>query len=106
MPRPSHLSPDNILRFLQVRRDPASTDEIARGLRLSKADRRPLTKMLTSLKKRGAIGELPGRRYHLAGLKPDRAAQGRIGSSLHAGSSLTTSTGGVDILPSDSSKTK
>jgi ribonuclease R len=86
MPRPSHLSPDNILRFLQVRRDPASTDEIARGLRLSKADRRPLTKMLTSLRKRGAIGELPGGRYHLAGSRP--------------------STSGVDILPGDGSKTK
>jgi ribonuclease R len=86
MPRPSHLSPDNILRFLQVRRDPASTDEIARGLRLSKADRRPLAKMLVSLKKRGSIKELPGGRYHLAGSRP--------------------STGGVDILPSDSAKTK
>src|ERR1700746_85362 len=81
MPRPSHLSPDNILRFLQVRRDPASTDEIARGLRLSKADRRPLTKMLTSLRKRGAIRELPGGRYHLAGLKPEREAQSEGGAS-------------------------
>ena len=80
MPRPSHLSPDNILRFLQVRRDPASTDDIARGLRLSKADRQPLTKMLTSLKKRGAIGELPGGRYHLAGLKPGREPQNQGGS--------------------------
>jgi ribonuclease R len=79
MPRPSHLSPDNILRFLQVRRDPASTDEIARGLRLSKADRRPLTKMLASLRKRGAIGELPGGRYHLAGLKPEREPQNQGG---------------------------
>jgi len=73
------LSPDNILRFLQVRRDPASTDEIARGLRLSKADRRPLTKMLASLRKRGAIGELPGGRYHLAGLKPEREPQNQGG---------------------------
>ena len=81
MPRPSHLSPDNILRFLQVRRDPASTDEIARGLRLSKADRRPLTKMLTSLKKRGAIGELPGGRYHLAGSKPEREPQNQSRSA-------------------------
>ena len=79
MPRPSHLSPDNILRFLQVRRDSASTDEIARGLRLSKAERWPLTKMLTSLKKRGAIGELPGGRYHLAGLKPEREPQNQSG---------------------------
>jgi ribonuclease R len=85
MPRPSHLSPDNILRFLQVRRDPASTDEIARGLRLSKADRRPLTKMLTGLKKRGSIKELPGGRYHLAGLKPEREAQSPGGSAPRTG---------------------
>ncbi len=81
MPRPSHLSPDNILRFLQVRRDPASTDEIARGLHVRKAERRPLINMLTSLKKRGAIGELPGGRYHLAGSKPEREAQSQSGRS-------------------------
>jgi ribonuclease R len=79
MPRPSHLSPDNILRFLQVRRDPASAEEIARGLRVSKNDQRPLFKMLTSLKKRGAIAELPGGRYRLAGSKPGREAQERDG---------------------------
>jgi ribonuclease R len=81
MPRPSHLSPDNILRFLQVRRDPASTDEIARGLHVRKAERRPLINMLTSLKKRGAIGELPGGRYHLAGSKPEREAHSQSGRS-------------------------
>jgi ribonuclease R len=81
MPRSSQLSPDNILRFLQVRRDPASSEEIARGLRLSKADRRPLFKMLTSLRKRGAIGELPGGRYHLPAWKPEREAQNQAGAS-------------------------
>jgi ribonuclease R len=80
MPRSSHLSPDNILRFLQVRRDPASTEEIARGLQLRKVDRRPLFKMLASLKKRGAIQELPGGRYHLAGSKPEREAQSQGGA--------------------------
>jgi ribonuclease R len=84
MPRPSHLSSDNILRFLQVRREPTSTDEIARGLRLSKADRRPLAKMLASLRKRGAIGELPGGRYHLVGLKPEREPQNQSGLSAKA----------------------
>ena len=66
MPRPSNLSPDNVLRFLQIRRDPVSAEEIAQGLHVRKADRRPLFKMLGSLKKRGAIGELPGGLYHLA----------------------------------------
>src|ERR1700722_8257575 len=89
MPRPSHLSPDNILRFLQVRKDPASTDEIARGLRLSKADRRPLTKMLNSLKKRGSIKELPGGRYHLSGLKPEGEAQSPEGFAPRSGPQKT-----------------
>jgi ribonuclease R len=79
MPRPSHLSPDNVLRFLQVRRDPASTEDIARGLHVSKTDRRPLFKMLAKLKKRGAIVELPGGRYRLAGSKSAREAQGQDG---------------------------
>jgi ribonuclease R len=79
MPRPSHLSPDNILRFLQVRRDPASAEEIGRGLHVSKADRRPLFKMLGKLKKRGAIAELPGGRYRLAGSKSGRDGEGQSG---------------------------
>src|SRR5215475_15243073 len=74
MARPSHLSPDNILRFLQVRTDPASLDDISRGLHLKKSDRRPLQKTLVKLKKRGAIREFPGGRYHLAGSKRDRDA--------------------------------
>ena len=77
MPRPSHLSPDNILRFLQIRSEPASTSEIARGLHLKKTDTRPLFKMLAKLKKRQAIEELPGGRYRLPGRKPDREATGQ-----------------------------
>src|ERR1700693_5963857 len=79
MPRPSHLSPDNILRFLQVRRDPASAEEIGRGLQVSKTERRPLFKMLGKLKKRGTIAELPGGRYRLAGPKSGREDGGRDG---------------------------
>ena len=66
MPRPSQLSPDNVLRFLQVKSEPASTNEIASGLHLGKNDRRSLFKMLSKLKKRHAIEELPGGRYRLA----------------------------------------
>src|SRR5438128_8791115 len=76
MPRPSHLSPDNILRFLQVRPAPASTAELAQGLHLKKSDNRPLFKMLSKLKKRRAIEELPGGRYLLPTPKSDRAAPG------------------------------
>src|SRR6266404_537360 len=76
MPRPSHLSSDNILRFLQVRRDPASTDDIAAGLHMRRADRHVLQKMLGTLKKRRAIEELPGGRYRLAGRKDERGGDG------------------------------
>src|SRR5207249_9869538 len=74
MPRPSHLSPDNILRFLQVRSAPASTAEISQGLHLRKSDNRSLFKMLSKLKKRRAIEELPGGRYRLPSRKSERSA--------------------------------
>src|SRR2546430_4979350 len=78
MPRPSNLSSDNILRFLQVRSDAASQDEIARGLHMRRADRRPLFDMLARLKKRRLIEELPGGRYRLSGEKggPDGGGRG------------------------------
>jgi ribonuclease R len=76
MPRPSHLSSDNILRFLQVRRDPSSVDDIAAGLHMRRADRNALHKMLNTLKKRRAVEELPGGRYRLAGRKEDRGGDG------------------------------
>jgi ribonuclease R len=81
MSRPSHLSPDNILRFLQVRATPAATNEIANGLHLGKSDRRHLFKMLSKLKKRRAIEELPGGRYRLVARKseqevPDHSTRG------------------------------
>jgi ribonuclease R len=72
MPRPSHLSPDNILRFLQLRSEPASTREISQGLQLKKTDNRPLFKMLSKLKKRRAIEELPGGRYRLPSRKGEQ----------------------------------
>src|SRR5258708_14161217 len=74
MPSPSRVSPDNILRFLQVRSDPASATEIAQGLHLKKTDHRPLFKILSKLKKRRAIEELPGGRYRLPTRKPEREA--------------------------------
>src|SRR5204863_7199600 len=72
MPPSSHLSPDNILRFLQVRSEPASASEIVEGLHLKKTDNRPLFKMRSKLRKRGAIEELPGGRYRLPSRKAGR----------------------------------
>src|ERR1700731_4404858 len=79
MARTSQINPDNILRFLQVRRDPASSDEIAAALHIRKADRRPLYKMLERLKQRRAIEELPGGQYRLPGRKSERDAKGQAG---------------------------
>jgi ribonuclease R len=76
MPRLSHLSPDNILRFLQVRSEPASANEIIQGLDLKKSDTRPVFKMLSKLKKRRAIEELPGGRYRLPSRKSEREPAG------------------------------
>ena len=75
MPRASSLSPDNILRFLQLRDEPASANELSKGLGLKKSDRRPLFEMLARLKRRRAVEELPGGRYRLPGRKSDRESQ-------------------------------
>jgi ribonuclease R len=69
MSRNSSLSPDNILRFLQVRTDSASAQEISQGLRLAKSDRKPLFKMLSKLKKRNLIVEIAAGRFRLKAKK-------------------------------------
>src|SRR5712691_2654398 len=75
----SQLNPDNILRFLQLRGEPASTNEIVRGLHLKKTDTRPLFKILAKLKKRRAIEELPGGRYRLPNRKKkEQQAPGQL----------------------------
>ena len=93
MPRPSHLSPDNILRFLQVTRNAASANEIGAALHLGKAERRPLFNLLVKLKKRGAIEELPGGRYRLAGRKGQPVSGGDAAGSSGQGSVTDGSTG-------------
>ncbi|MGC1616542.1 MAG: hypothetical protein WA736_17825, partial [Candidatus Acidiferrum sp.] len=82
MPRTSHLSPDNILRFLQVTRDAASANEIAAGLHAGKSDRKILFNMLIKLKRRRAIEELPGGRYRLAGRRGGEESAGEADRSL------------------------
>ncbi|MGC2526298.1 MAG: RNB domain-containing ribonuclease [Candidatus Acidiferrum sp.] len=85
MPRPSSLSPDNILRFLQVTHGEVSANEIAAGLHLGKAERKGLFKMLAGLRKRGAIAELPGGRYRLAGRKREEELAGKGDRASEAG---------------------
>jgi ribonuclease R len=77
MPRKFSLSTDNILRFLQLRNEPASASEIAKGLGLKDPDTRPLFKLLAKLEKRQAIEALPGGRYGLPGRKPDPVPDSR-----------------------------
>jgi len=81
------------LRFLQVTRDAASTNEIAAALHIGKADRKPLFKMLLSLKKRGAIEELPGGRYRLAGRKGEGVSGGKAGRSAAGGTAVAGAAG-------------
>src|SRR5580698_8722317 len=76
MSRPSHLSPDNILRFLQVTRDSVSANEIGAALHLGKNARKALLNLLVKLKRRGAIEELPGGRYRLLRRKGKEEAGG------------------------------
>jgi ribonuclease R len=75
MPRPPQLSPDNILRFLQVRPAAASAEEIARGLHVRKDQQRALCKMLERLKKRGLLEEHGAQRYQLARRKKPGGAR-------------------------------
>src|SRR5271156_461052 len=91
MPRPSHLNPDDILRFLQVSANPPAASDISRALHLKKSDQRALFKMLGKLKKRGAIDELPGGRYRLAGRKTERHASREVSQAGAPQASAETS---------------
>src|SRR5882762_287953 len=66
MNRPSPLSIDNILRFLQTTEDGATFSELKRDLHLRNSEQRPLAKMLANLKKRKAIVERADGRLVLA----------------------------------------
>ena len=66
MSRPSHLSPDNILRFLQLRNSAVSLEDLSRSLRAKKSSRRALLEMLGKLKRRGLIEELAHNRFLLS----------------------------------------
>src|ERR1700675_1754524 len=61
----SQLSPDNILRFLQLRNGPASLEDLSRSLQVKKSSRRALLQMLAKLKKRGLVEELSHGRFLL-----------------------------------------
>jgi ribonuclease R len=65
MPRLSQLSPDNILRFLQLKNNPVALEELSRALQIKKSNRGALLKMLAKLKKRGLVKELSYSRFLL-----------------------------------------
>jgi ribonuclease R len=65
MSRQSQLSPDNILRFLQLRNGPASLEDLSRSLQVRRSSRRALLQMLAKLKKRGLVEELSQGRFLL-----------------------------------------
>ena len=81
MARPAHLSIDDVLRFLQVRNNPVSLDELSRSLHLKTSLRRPLTQMLEKLKRKGLVEELTHGRYlYRQTLKPQAATEKKKGS--------------------------
>jgi ribonuclease R len=65
MSRPPQINADNILRFLQLRNDPVSIEEICRSLQIKKSKRHLLQQMLARLKKRGGVEELSHGRFLL-----------------------------------------
>src|SRR5882757_6732823 len=71
MSRSTSLSPDNILRFLQVRQDSVSAMEISQGLHLAKNERKALFKMLSKLRKLNLIVEVAPGKYRLKAKKTE-----------------------------------
>src|SRR5882757_3017717 len=65
MSRQPQLSPDNILRFLQLRNGPASLEDISRTLQVRRSSRRAPLQMLAKLTKRGLVEELSHGRFLL-----------------------------------------
>ena len=65
MPRPIHLSSDDVLRFLQLRSDPISVQDLTRCLHLKNHHRRLLQQILDRLKKKGLVEELSHQRFLL-----------------------------------------
>ena len=74
-------------------------NEIASALQLGKADRKTLSDMLVKLKRRGAIEELPGGRYQLAGRRRKQGVGGTAGVAAGDGvgetGSARSSSGGL-----------
>ncbi|HWY07116.1 MAG TPA: RNB domain-containing ribonuclease [Candidatus Acidoferrales bacterium] len=70
MSRQSQLSPDNILRFLQLKNGPISLEDLSRCLQVRKSSRRALLQMLAKLKKRGLVEELSHGRFLLRQTPP------------------------------------
>jgi ribonuclease R len=94
MSRSSSLSPDNILRFLQVRQESVSAVEISQGLYLPKNERKHLFKMLSKLKKRNLIVEVAPGKYQL---KSKKAAQAEAKSDRPDAQAPRTGLGGKGI---------
>jgi ribonuclease R len=94
MNRGSPLSVDNILRFLELRGEPASLSELQRGLKLRKSEQRPLLNMLGKLKKKKVIVELTDGRLVLSSRRQERRTQGHNDNdSLLPSASLAASPG-------------
>ncbi len=86
MARTASLSPDNILRFLQVNGEPASEDQIARALHVRRGARHALSHILGQMRKRRSVEELPGGLFRLAKREDKAKAPGPGPGGRPAGS--------------------
>ena len=63
MPRPAHLSIDDVLRFLKLKNSPVPLQELHRSLHLKNHHGGTLRRMLEKLKQRGLVEELSHERF-------------------------------------------
>jgi ribonuclease R len=85
MARSAQLSPDNILRFLQLKGQTYTLEDILFGLKVGKRFRRPLVHMLEKLKKRGLVVEEPQGRYSFHKAKGAKQDGGQAERSKQTG---------------------
>lgn len=67
------VAPEDVLAFVATLSEPASIRQIAHGMGLRHLGRRYLPRVLKKLKKKGAVEELQGGRFRLAGVRQARS---------------------------------
>jgi hypothetical protein len=69
------LSDEDVLSYLRLAPGPARLRELAHALQLRQKGRRELAKIITNLKRRKLIEEMPGGRFRLSSAKPEHTSE-------------------------------